>query len=112
MIINNLSPLDVRSDKGALWENFLIMERIKTQAYHLKYPNYHFWRTVQKQEIDFVEEIDGTIAAFEFKWKNSGRKRIPNSFLETYGASGTIIDRENFRTFVTTPRSSSQETRS
>ena len=53
MIINNLNSFDVRNDKGALWENFLISERIKIQAYHGLYCNNYFWRTVQKQEIDF-----------------------------------------------------------
>ncbi|MDP2386613.1 MAG: ATP-binding protein [Bacteroidota bacterium] len=100
MIINNLNPLDLRSDKGALWENFLISERIKKQAYHQEYINHYFWRTVQKQEIDFVEEANGAINAFEFKWKSGGRKKIPNSFLETYSATGKIIDRGNFREFV------------
>ena len=67
MIINNLNSFDLRNDKGALWENFLISERIKLQSYHQLYTNNYFWRTVQKQEIDFVEESGGQINAFEFK---------------------------------------------
>ena len=100
MVINNLNPLDIRNDKGALWENFLITERIKMQVYHQKYTNNYFWRTVQKQEIEFVEEAGGAIAAYEFKWKDSGRKKIPDSFIETYSATGNIIHRGNFRGFV------------
>ncbi len=100
MIINSLNPLDLRNDKGALWENFLISERIKIQSYHQIYTNNYFWRTVQKQEIDFVEEKDGKISAYEFKWKNSGRNKIPKSFLENYSAQGKIIDKDNFREFV------------
>lgn len=100
MIINNLNPLDLRSDKGALWENFLITERIKKQNYHQLYTNNYFWRTVQKQEIDFVEEINGHLTAYEFKWKNHGKKKIPAAFLESYSATGFIIDRENFRQFI------------
>ena len=100
MIINNLNPLDIRADKGALWENFLISERIKVQHYHHQYTNNYFWRTVQKQEIDFIEESGGEIRAYEFKWKSGGRNKIPKSFLENYHAIGTVIDKENFREFV------------
>jgi uncharacterized protein len=100
MLINNLNPLQLRNDKGALWENFLISERIKTLSYHRVFPNHYFWRTVQQQEIDFIETIDGNVRAFEFKWKKSGKKHIPSAFLEKYHAQGTIIDRDNFREFV------------
>lgn len=100
MVINNLNPLDLRTDKGALWENFLITERIKIQSYHRIYTNNYFWRTVQKQEIDFVEERNGKLMAFEFKWKDAGKKKIPSSFLQHYQAEGKIIDKENFREFL------------
>ena len=102
MIINNLNPFDLRNDKGALWENFLISERIKIQSYHEIYTNNYFWRTIQKQEIDFVEESGGQINAYEFKWKSGGRNKIPRSFLESYKAKGTTIDKENFRNFILT----------
>lgn len=100
MIISNLNSLDLRADKGALWENFLIAERLKLQAYHQQYTSNYFWRTVQKQEIDFVEERNGKINAYEFKWNNRGNKKIPASFLREYKAKGEIIDRQNFRAFV------------
>jgi len=100
MIINNLNPIDMRTDKGALWENFLISERIKIQAYHNIYANNYFWRTIQKQEIDFIEESNGVINAYEFKWKSSGRNKIPKAFVENYMAIGKVIDKENFREFV------------
>lgn len=100
MIINNLNPLDLRTDKGALWENFLIAERIKFQAYHQQYTNNYFWRTVQKQEIDFVEDRAGQLSAFEFKWNSKGKNKIPKSFIENYNAQAKTIDRENFREFV------------
>lgn len=99
MIINNLNPLDERSDKGALWENFLIAERVKHQNYHLMNTQNYFWRNIQKQEIDFVELKDGTITAYEFKWKGKGKK-LPSAFLKGYEAQGHVIDRENFRSFV------------
>ena len=100
MIINNLNPLELRNDKGALWENFLIAERIKIQTYHSLYSNNYFWRTIQKQEIDFIEDSSGKIKAYEFKWKSGGRNKIPKSFLENYNAEGTVIDKDNFRDFV------------
>jgi predicted AAA+ superfamily ATPase len=100
MVINNLNPFDMRTDKGALWENFLITERIKMQAYHQNHANNYFWRTVQKQEIDFIEEAGGHLTAYEFKWKDSGRVKIPASFIDTYAASARIIHRGNFREFV------------
>jgi hypothetical protein len=58
-----------------------------------------FWRNIQKQEIDFVESKDGTITAYEFKWKGKGKK-LPLAFLKGYEAQGHVIDRENFRSFV------------
>jgi len=100
MVINNLNPLSLRMDKGALWENFLITERIKLQSYHQQSTSNYFWRTVQKQEIDFVEDKDGQISAYEFKWNSGGRNKIPKSFIENYSATGKTIDIENFREFV------------
>lgn len=99
-VINNFNPLEWREDKGALWENFLIVERMKMHKYHQRYARYYFWRTVQKQEIDWVEEIDGRLFAYEFKWKSTSRNRIPASFLTTYSANGQLIDRQNFREFL------------
>ncbi len=100
VIINNLNPLELRTDKGALWENFLISERIKLQNYHQLYSNNYFWRTVQKQEIDFVEERNGQIYAYEFKWKKKPKDKIPGVFLKEYNAFGDVVDRENFRNFI------------
>lgn len=99
-IINNLNPLDLRNDKGPLWENFLISERLKIQAYHRLFSSNYFWRTIQKKEIDFIEERNGTISAYEFKWNKKPKDRIPDSFLKDYQAKGMIIDSENFRDFV------------
>jgi len=99
-IINNFNDLDSRSDKGALWENFLISERIKFQHYYQHYTRNYFWRTVQKHEIDFVEDSNGQLTAYEFKWKKRSKDKIPNSFLEAYSASGKIIDSDNFREFI------------
>ena len=100
VIINNLNSFELRTDKGALWENFLISERIKGQAYHKLYANNYFWRTIQKQEIDFIEESNGRLKAYEFKWRNSSKRSIPKSFTENYKAEGKVIDKDNFRDFI------------
>ena len=99
MIIGNFNQLDLRVDKGALWENFLVSERRKQNIYKDTFAKMYFWRTKQQQEIDFVEERDGNITGFEFKW-NRKKAKIPKNFIDTYKASGLVIDRENFRDFV------------
>lgn len=98
-IIGNFNPLDLRVDKGALWENFLISERLKQNNYKQTFAKMYFWRTRQQQEIDFVEEKNGNISAFEFKWKNK-KVKLPKKFIETYNAESYIIDNKNFREFV------------
>jgi len=100
MIIGNFSPLDIRLDKGALWENFLISERIKQYHYKDLFTNYYFWRSKQQQEVDFVEENSGVIKGYEFKWKASPSVKLPKTFVDTYNAESQIIDRKNFREFV------------
>jgi len=99
-IIQNFNALELRNDVGALWENFLISERIKRNSYHRIFTNSYFWRTVQQQEIDYVEEKDGKIAGFEFKWNPKAKAAIPRKFIETYHAEMRIVSRENFREFV------------
>jgi len=99
MLIGNFNQLDLRVDKGALWENFLVSERRKQNLYKDTFSKMFFWRTKQQQEIDFVEEKNGEISAFEFKWL--GKKvKFPQNFIETYKANGVLIDRSNFRQFV------------
>lgn len=99
MIIGNFNQLDLRVDKGSLWENFLISERRKQNLYKDTFAKMHFWRTKQQQEIDFVEESNGQIVGFEFKW-NTKKTKFPQNFIETYQAEGIVIDRSNFREFV------------
>lgn len=99
MIIGNFNPLNLRIDKGALWENFLVSERHKQNIYKETFSKMYFWRTKQQQEIDLVEEKEGVISAFEFKWGNK-KSKFPEKFLETYEARGTIVHRENFREFI------------
>ena len=99
MIIGNFNQLDLRVDKGALWENFLVSERRKQNLYKDTFAKMYFWRTKQQQEIDFVEENNGKITGFEFKWNNK-KIRFPQNFLKTYKAEGYLIDRNSFRKFV------------
>lgn len=101
-IIHNYSPLGLRNDVGALWENFFIMERIKHNAYMGRYANYYFWRTKSQQEIDFIEECDGKIIAFEMKWNSSkAQTKFPESFIKAYHPSEMhIVTPENYMEFL------------
>lgn len=100
MIIANLNALSLRQDKGALWENFLMSERMKHLKYHQTIANSFFWRTSTQQEIDYVEESNGEIMAFEFKWKSDGKEKIPSVFIKNYNSTVKIVSRANFREFV------------
>jgi predicted AAA+ superfamily ATPase len=99
-VINNFNFLDQRDDTGMLWENFLFMERIKKQEYQRLFSNNYFWRTYSRQEIDMVEERDGKLYGFEFKWKPR-KTNAPALWKETYpGAGFQVITKENFLEFV------------
>lgn len=100
IIIANLNPIELRQDKGALWENFLVAERLKIGQYQHALTNCFFWRTTQQQEIDYVEDAAGSITAYEFKWKEDGRTRIPARFIETYSAGAKVVSKENFGEFL------------
>ena len=100
MVIGNFNPLELRTDKGALWENFLISERIKQNEYKQSLVRTYFWRTKQQQEVDFVEEEGGKITGYEFKWNKKKRTKLPKTFLESYNAESKVIDKDNFREFV------------
>lgn len=96
-IINNFSPLSQRNDVGALWENFMISERKKVLAYSGYYGNTWFWRNTNQAEIDYIEEQDGKLSAFELKWNPKTKVRFPRAFLETYlPAKAQVIHRENY----------------
>ena len=100
-LIANFEHIENRTDIGALWENYLVSERIKYLAYQQKWVNTWYWRTTEQQEIDYVEEENGQLSAFEFKWNPKAKGSLPNSFRKTYPAA-TInrIHRENFETFL------------
>ena len=101
-VISNFSPVDLRSDIGALWENFLISEKIKNNAYHNKHAKYYFWRTTQKQEIDFIEEVDQNLFAYEFKYNpKKVNSKCPVTFSNNYpNVPFDVITSENYMDFV------------
>lgn len=102
-LIQNYNPPEFRNDTGALWENFLISERLKCNQYSGRFVNAYFWRTTAQQEVDYVEEKDGNIYGYEFKWSPHGRAKIPARFIKSYEAETEIITPENFRDFITAP---------
>jgi predicted AAA+ superfamily ATPase len=83
-IINNFNPIALRSDVGFLWENFLVSERLKFNSYHLLNKNSFFWRTVNQQEIDLIEEYGGQLHAYEFKWNTKKTVRLTKTFQNAY----------------------------
>ena len=90
-IIQNFAPLTLRQDIGALWENFIISERIKANHYNGRYVNSYFWRTTRQQEIDLIEESDGAFSLFEMKWNpKKGRAAFPSNFLEAYSVRDKV----------------------
>ena len=100
-IIKNFSPLSLRQDTGALWENFLVTERQKANHYANHYVNSYFWRTHQQQEIDLIEETGGRLYAWEFKWNEKAKAKIPVSFMEAYpGTKTAIVNRQNYMEFL------------
>lgn len=100
-LIANFSEVESRNDVGALWENFLIAERIKHINYSNKWINFWFWRTKEQKEIDFIEETDGKMAAYEFKWNENKPTKPPISFLNNYPDSTyKVIHPQNFEDFI------------
>ncbi len=100
-IINNFNPLDMRNDTGFLWENFLMVERMKKRAYNNIYANQYFWRTYDQKEIDLVEEYGGELHGYEFKWNTKKTSKAPKGWLKTYkNASYEVITPDNYLEFV------------
>lgn len=100
-IISNFNKLELRNDAGMLWENFLFIERLKKRTYQSIYANNYFWRTWDQKEIDLVEEREGKLFGYEFKWGNKSLKP-PKEWGETYPDSEfTIISQENYLEFIT-----------
>ena len=100
VLISNFTLPEMRQDKGALWENFLISERLKHNSYSGRFVNSYFWRTHDRAEIDYIEESEGILDVFEFKWKDQ-KVRFPASFLQAYPNHQTaVVNRKEFETFI------------
>jgi uncharacterized protein len=99
-ITNNFNPILLRNDKGALWENYLMIERKKRNAYTHHYCNTYFWRTFDQAEVDYIEEYKGALHLYEFKWKIN-RKKMPQSIQQAYTISDMqFVDRDGFSKFL------------
>lgn len=100
-IISNFNAINSRNDKGALWENFIISEKIKYQRYNNLFHKNYFWRTQQQQEIDFIEEYDGMMYAFEIKWNPLKDVRFSKTFKTAYPDHElNVVTPENYQDFL------------
>ncbi|MBQ1884004.1 MAG: ATP-binding protein [Bacteroidales bacterium] len=101
-IIGNLASIENRNDAGALWENFVISERMKRNSYTDSFAQCYFWRTQQQQEIDFLEEQDGQLHCYEFKWNTKkANAKFPVTFANAYpGAEFKVITPDNVEEMI------------
>ncbi len=101
ILINNMEPLGFRNDTGPLWENFLISERLKAQECKESLVSNFFWRTYDQQEIDWIEDRNGKLFAYEMKWHPERAKRCPEGFSKNYpDASYQVISPDNYHDFL------------
>ena len=101
-IIANFNPIESRDDVGALWENYMISERLKYQEYRRKRANNYFWRTYDKQKIDWVEERSGRLYGYEFKWHEK-KQKVPSQWEKMYPkALYQVIHQGNYWEWLTT----------
>jgi hypothetical protein len=100
-LITNFSQPELRTDIGALWENFIISERMKFINYKGIWANYYYWRTKQQTEIDYLEDMNGKLYAYEFKWSPNAKNNFSKTFSTAYPESEyKVIHRENFEEFI------------
>jgi len=100
-VLSNFAPPEMRNDMGALWENLMISERKKRNAYTGSYANLYFWRTHDQKEIDLIEEEDGILKSYEFKWSGKAKAKQPTNFANAYpDVSFEVISPDNFWDFV------------
>ena len=102
ILADNFNPLAYRQDTGALWENFLMTERMKAHEYAGRFINRYFWRTYDQKEIDLIEEQGGKLFGFEFKWSGGAiKKATMQEFFDAYlAAELKTISQENFVDFL------------
>ncbi len=100
-LISNFNPVTMREDVGSLWENFMISERIKQNIYNVNHCNSYFWRTIQQQEVDYIEEKDGHLYTYEFKWNTSKKAKLTRVFSENYpNSSFKLVNPDNYLDFI------------
>ena len=100
-VIGNYNPLSVREDRGALWENYIVSERLKLIRTRRDDVFTYFWRTTQQQEIDLIEERQGKFTAIEMKFNPNQRAVISKTFTESYDVSETlVVNRDNYDGFL------------
>lgn len=99
-VINNFNPIDKREDLGALWENFMVVERMKYREYHRIEANQYFWRTYDGSEVDLVEEREGRLYGYEFKWKPREHARVLTKWNEYKGSSYQVVTSDHLKGFV------------
>ncbi|MCL2727850.1 MAG: ATP-binding protein [Bacteroidales bacterium] len=100
-VISNFAPIALRTDVGALWENLMVCERIKRNAYMGRYAQLYFWRTHDQKEIDLIEDEDGVMSTFEFKYHPKSKAQIPKSFAQNYpSCSFEVVTPDNFWEFI------------
>ncbi len=100
-LINNFNPIESRSDVGALWENFCISEIMKRNLFENDLKEYYFWRTYDGAEVDLVQEKDGLLNIWEFKWNQKKKTRFPKSFIESYKVGKKqIVSRDDLYYFI------------
>lgn len=100
-LINNFNAVELRNDVGELWENYLVIERLKRQEYLIEQANNYFWRTYSQKEIDLVEEREGKLYGYEMKW-GTARAKPPREWLEAYpNATWQLINRQNYLELIT-----------
>lgn len=101
-VIAQFNPLDARDDIGQLWENFMFIERLKKCSYTKFYGNRYFWRTYNGQEIDFLEEAENKLSAFEAKWSEKKKVQEPTAWKENYpGSTFHVVTPDNYLNYVT-----------
>jgi len=100
-VLGDFKPLQLRQDAGALWENYLVSERMKHNSYSLFFGKSYFWRTQQQQEIDYLEDVDGVLHTYEFKWNTSKQPRLTETFAKNYpDHTFSIVNPKNYQDFV------------
>ena len=100
-LVGDLRPIETRNDIGILWENYIVSERIKYQKYNNILVYNYFWRTYDQQEIDWIEDRNSKLHAYEFKWNPKKKAKFPKIFKETYpGSLFEVINHENYLSWI------------